>query len=75
MIEIVKIGVDVLVSLLDKWWNAGADERAALEKRTLEGIQVMRGEQKIAHEEIAARDTETRRILAEAKKNAEDTKP
>jgi hypothetical protein len=67
MIELAKLAVDTIIGVVGKWITAGPEERAALEKQTIESIAVMRGERKLTHESLEASEAETRRVIAEAK--------
>jgi hypothetical protein len=69
MIELVKLGLETLAKLVSDWVASSAEQRIELERRTLEGLQVMRGERKAAHDEIDARTAETRRVIEEAKRS------
>lgn len=65
--EIIKIALDALGGVVAQWINGSAEERAELEKRTVEAVQVMRGERKLTHEALAATEAESRRVIEEEK--------
>lgn len=67
MMELVKVALDALGGVVAQWIKGSAEERAELERRTHEAVQVMRGERKATHDALEATDAESRRVIEEAR--------